>query len=198
MLSAIFRNVILALVAVVALYGAGWIAPTRLDPGVRAQVSPRAPVFVHPGAVLAEAAQRFVNTGATGESAVAEDFWDTSTDVTAVVMAKAPQPDISALFRRELSAVVAEKGVRSVMLRSPELGARFVSAGGAYRDGWRIEAITPESIVLRKRHEVRRVPVVGDYQEVSTTSETALPSAQTQAAEPRRVLTRQDARARKS
>jgi hypothetical protein len=75
------------------------------------------------------------------------------------VAAPPPPPDIAVLFRRDLTAIEQTSAgpvVWVVDLNQPN-GRRGLKSGDVYQDGWRLSAIRPQSIELRRRGEVRRV-----------------------------------------
>jgi hypothetical protein len=175
----------------------GWLAPVTLDAGAKTPVAPKAPVFVHPGAVVAEAARRLGASASAGDGALVDV--DTSVDVTSSARQKATIADISAQFRRDLAAVVIENGTHAALLTTPGERARRVAVGGIYRDGWRLAAISADAVVLKRRHEARRIPLVGDAQ-VQAHADVVMDSASSVAREgprERLVLSRQDARAKR-
>lgn len=80
----------------------------------------------------------------------------------AVEVAPPPAPpDIAILFRRDLTAIEQTPAglvVWVVDLNQPN-GRRGLKIRDIYQDGWRVSAITPQSIELRRRREVRHVDV---------------------------------------
>jgi hypothetical protein len=78
----------------------------------------------------------------------------------------APPPDIAVVFRQQVTALVRdpENGRLSVLLvegGGPNRQVTRVGLGDAWRDGWRISALTTTSAVLRKGSEERKVSLYG-------------------------------------
>lgn len=166
---------------------AGYLAPVPLGMAAASRGAEAAPAFVHPGAVLAEAARRMhpqIDVAAA-EGAGVEGEIDRSIDVTPA----APRPDIAEVFRRELSAVVADGTGEAAVVVATDGTLKTIAVGGAYRDGWRVHDIAPDAIKLVRRSEVRRIAVMGDYPAFAG-SEPRKVFAQ---APRRRVLSRADA-----
>lgn len=84
-------------------------------------------------------------------------FMDEGEEV-AVVEAP-PPPDIAQLFRRDLTAIEnrADGAIVWVVDFTQQFGRRGLRVGDVYQDGWRVAAIEPQAIVLRRRRERRRV-----------------------------------------
>lgn len=176
-------------VAVAALCGVtGYLAPVPIGTSSVSRVAEASATFVHPGAVLAEAARRMhpPTEAGTAEMAGLDGDIDRSVDVTP----PAPRPDIAEVFRRELSAVVTEDSGQPAVVLATEGGFKRIAVGGVYREGWRVQEIAPDAVKLVRRREVRRVAVMGDYPAVAS-GESSLVFAQ---APRRRVLSRADAR----
>ena len=114
------RNLAMSVGASVALFCAGWLAPVVSDTRVDATAAPHPPVFVHPGAILAEAARRLDTAGLAVEREDITDAADASVDVTPVVASRRRRSTSPKGFRRELSAVISENGAHSVLLRTPD------------------------------------------------------------------------------
>lgn len=72
-----------------------------------------------------------------------------------------PPPDVAIVFRRDLSAIEQTRRGYQVWVvdLNQERGRRGIRTGGVYQDGWRVASITPQAVVLRRRGEVRRIPV---------------------------------------
>lgn len=72
-----------------------------------------------------------------------------------------PPPDITAVFRRDLTAI--EQTPRGPIVWVVDLAQfssrRSLRTGDVYKDGWRVSAISAQFIELRKRHDVRRVAI---------------------------------------
>lgn len=158
----------------------GWFAPLAPQAVVQARTSVSTPVFVHPGAVLAEAALRLgVAAPAIMDAAVEEA--DTSVDVTP----PPPRIDAADLFRMELSAVIVEGEERVAVLIGADGAPRRLRQGAAWRDGWRVADVNASEVVIRRRGESRRIAVMG-----SLPAQVSVADAPVQ----RRVLTRAEAR----
>lgn len=77
----------------------------------------------------------------------------------AVVDIGPPPPDISVLFRRDLTAI-EERGTGRVVWIVDFTQAyqrRALRVGDVYQDGWRVARIAPQSVELRRRREVRTI-----------------------------------------
>lgn len=170
----------------------GWFMPVAAPASSRMRMS-SAPVFVHPGAVTGEAARRLgaaeINTEVADVAAA-----DTSIEVRNT---EPPPPsstmDIATQFRSELIAVIVEGGQPVALLKSGGSALRRASAGEAYRDGWRLHEIAADAIVIARRREERRIPVMGEPPGAMAAGVTDPGEAPRQ----RRVLSRQDARTRR-
>jgi hypothetical protein len=88
--------------------------------------------------------------GRVGFVSVAEDIPE---------VAPPPPPDIAHLFRRDLTAIETRRDAPVVWVVdfSQPYGRRGLRVGDIYQDGWRVAAIEPQAIVLRRRRESRRV-----------------------------------------
>lgn len=183
----------LALVAIATVaFAIGWFAPLSRPSTARDRATSAA-VFVHPGAVIGEAARR-LGAADVATSPVAEEEVDTSIDVTETVKAPTPPPiDIATRLRGDLVAVVVEADRSVALLRTEGAPARRATAGDPYRDGWRFQDIMADAIVIARRGERRRVAVMGDYSgdQVAGLAETG------DAPRRRLALSRQDARTRR-
>lgn len=77
-------------------------------------------------------------------------------------------PDISVLFRRDLTAI--EQGPDGPLVwildLTREFGRRSLKPGDVYQDGWRISAVSEQVIELRRRRELRRVAVFNPPREI--------------------------------
>ena len=75
------------------------------------------------------------------------------------VEAPPPPPDVAVRFRRDLTAIEETPAGPVVWIVDAAEGSsrRAIRAGGVYADGWRVTAITPRAIELRRRAETRRV-----------------------------------------
>lgn len=169
-----------------ASMGVGWLMPQAFDTAVNVQAPVSPPVFVHPGAVLGEAARRF-NAGdfTAGVASAPGEEPDTSIEVNR----PPPAPDIAELFRRDLTAVVAEAGTRVVVVIGEDRTPRRLAEGAIYRDGWRLVSIGAGEVVLRRRGEMRRIETMRAYASRDN-AESGDVAAQPQ----RRLLSRKDAR----
>lgn len=65
-----------------------------------------------------------------------------------------PPPDIGLLFRRDVSAVLANSGAEPRVVLS---GRRILSKGDIYLDGWRVASVDRSAIVLSKGRERRSI-----------------------------------------
>lgn len=179
-------------VALIAL-AIGWFTPVATPKTTNVRVSAVA-VFVHPGAVTGEAARRFGAAEVVAEMPELEAP-DTSIDVSSTKRAPPSSTvDIVTRFRSELIAVIVEGGRSVVLLKTGETAPRRASAGEAYRDGWRLQEIAADAVVIERRREERRIAVMGDHSGAIGAGLTENGESPRQ----RRVLTRQDARTRRS
>lgn len=183
----------LALVGVAAVaFAIGWFAPISRPNTTRAR-TPATPAFVHPGAVIAEAARRLGAAEVVADAPQAEEP-DTSIDITDTRPPPPPPPiDIAVRLRSELIAVIVEGGQSVALLKAEDGPARRAVAGEAYCDGWRLREIAADAIVIARRGEERRVAVMGDHPGVQIAGTTETGEAPRQ----RLVLSRQDARTRR-
>ena len=72
-----------------------------------------------------------------------------------------PPPDVAMLFRRDLTAIEDRTNGRQVLLVDAmrPYQRRVLRVGDVYQDGWRVARIEPQSVVLRRRREVRTIDV---------------------------------------
>lgn len=70
-----------------------------------------------------------------------------------------PPPDVAVLLRQDLTAIEITAAGPVVWIVDPEqpFQRRAIAVGGAYRDGWKVAAITPQRIDLKRRRETRSV-----------------------------------------
>lgn len=127
--------------------GAGWLTSPR------AETAPAQAVLVdarplHAGAVAAEARGRLAQLGLFAP--IAEDALEAP-----------PPPDIALLFRRDLTAIEQrpEGPIVWIVDYSAEFGRRGLEVGDVYQDGWRVAAVAPAFIELRRRRETRQVMI---------------------------------------
>ncbi|MFT3727214.1 MAG: hypothetical protein QM759_05260 [Terricaulis sp.] len=81
-----------------------------------------------------------------------------------------PPPDVAITFRRELTAidVSGREPVVYIVDYNGEHGRRGLRKGDVYRDGWRVNAIADQEVVLRRRRELRTIAIF-DLPEADTT-----------------------------
>lgn len=186
-------HVMLALVAIAMVaFAIGWFTPLARSNMARTRAM-SAPIFVHPGAVIGEAARRLGAADVVTLS-VNEEEIDTSIDVTETVKPAPPPPiDIATRLRGDLVAVVVEDDRSVALLKTGGAPARRATAGDPYHDGWRFQDIMADAIVIARRGERRRVAVIGDYSgdQVAGLAETG------DAPRRRLALSRKDARTRR-
>ena len=144
------RASLLVGIAMVGGAALGWLSAA--PPGPRAAQSNTAPL-AHAGEVAGESAERLAALGL-------------GVDALATPAAPAP-PDIAVLFRRELTAIEQRGRVMLAVIvdHSQNYGRRTLRVGDIYQDGWRVAAIGPQRIELRRRRERRSVAVFDAPQE---------------------------------
>lgn len=139
------RAILLLGAALIGGFGVGWLtAGPRAAAPAPAEVALVAPV--HAGHAARAAAERIGQLSFVLPPA--EE-----------VAAPPPPPDVAVLFRRDLTAIEqtpAGPVVWIVDLNQPN-GRRGLKSGDIYQDGWRVSAVRPQAIELRRRGEVRRV-----------------------------------------
>lgn len=139
------RVLLLLAAALVGGFGLGWLtAGPRAAGPAPAEVALVTPI--HAGALARAAAERIRELSFVLPPA--EE-----------VAAPPPPPDIAVIFRRDLTAIEqtpAGPVVWIVDLNQPA-GRRGLKSGDVYQDGWRVGAVRPQSIELRRRGEVRQV-----------------------------------------
>lgn len=143
------RELILLGVALAGGGLTGWVtAPPTQVQAMPSQLA--APAPVNGGETAMASRQRLM------ELSVASGF-------TANVEAPAapPPPDVALLFRRDLTAIEQRPGGTIVWIVdfTRDFGRRGMRVGDVYQDGWRLAAVSPQWIELRRRREVRRVAV---------------------------------------
>lgn len=122
--------------------GLGWL--TAPSPEAEAHEGFEAPAIVFAGVEAGEARDRLDALGLAPAPVI-----DTGP----------PPPDITVLFRRDMTAIEQARGrhvVWIVDLAQPHR-RRALRVGDSYRDGWRVARINPQSVQLRRRREVRTV-----------------------------------------
>jgi hypothetical protein len=135
-------QVILLAGAVVGGLGLGWLtAPT---PDADAGAAPVAAVVQHGGVEARAARERLAALGLAPPP---------------VVDAGPPPPDIAILFRRDLTAIEERAGQRMAWIVdfSQTHQRRALRVGDVYQNGWRVARIETQSVLLRRRREVRTV-----------------------------------------
>lgn len=137
--------------AMVVGLGLGWLTATPpRDDDTRAGPSASAFDVQHDGARAAAARDRLRALGLGQVYAPASE-----------TPAAPPPPDVAILFRRDLTAV--EQTPRGPIVWVVDLnqthGRRAIRVGGVYQDGWRVSAIRPQAIELRRRRERRDIAV---------------------------------------
>lgn len=80
-----------------------------------------------------------------------------------------PPPDVAVVFRRELSAIEQTPNGLVAWIVDPNQpnGRRALRRGDVYRDGWRMSAISAQTIELRKQQARRRIDLFAPIEEVS-------------------------------
>lgn len=135
-------QLILIACGVVGGLGLGWLLTPLPEPDSAPALE--APAIVHAGVEARDARQRLSQLGLAPPPAVD---------------AGPPPPDIALLFRRDLTAIEDRPGARFVWIVdvSRAYRRRALRVGDVYQDGWRIVRISPQSVQLRRRREVRTV-----------------------------------------
>ncbi|GAM98302.1 hypothetical protein U91I_01935 [alpha proteobacterium U9-1i] len=134
-------------------FGAGWVSARvqGVDQGATAMAS--LDNLHHGGALAANVVNRWQTLGVVAEPVV---------DEASGAPAPPPPPDIAVLFRRDLTAIeTTPDGGRFVWVvdvMEPRL-RRKIARGQVYRDGWRVNAISDQTIELRRRRERREIAV---------------------------------------
>lgn len=139
---------LLTLVGAIALSGgaAGWLtAPSPAAPALSARAHFEAPQ--HMGERAGAARERFAALGYGQEPPPAAE------------PEGPPPPDIAVLFRRDLTAIQETASGRVVVIidSNADFRRRSIGVGGVYQDGWRVAAISEQSVELRRRRETRSV-----------------------------------------
>ncbi len=142
------RAVIFLAGALVGGFGLGWISAPRAEAPDEARAY-ILPALSHGGADAEAARTRLSALGFTVATAPDETF------------EAPPPPDIALLFRRDLTAIDLSAARPRVWIVdfTQSFGRRALAVGDVYQDGWRVGAIAPQSIELRRRRETRRVAV---------------------------------------
>lgn len=113
------------------------------------------PALAHPGRTLDLMAFRLTGPEPEAESvAVAE--------VAAATPAKPkrpPAPDVAVQFRRDVSAVLLGAAGPVLIMVDPGSATqrRVLRVGERYRDGWVVEDVDTQTVLLRRRQEIRTV-----------------------------------------
>ena len=132
--------------ALVGGAGAGWLTAPHADlAATPAPLELAQPV--HAGVAAAEARMRLEQLHAT---LPAEEALEAP-----------PPPDITVLFRRDLTAIEQRPDGPIVWIVdfAAEFGRRGLKIGDVYQDGWRLSAVAGQYIELRRRRETKRVTV---------------------------------------
>lgn len=156
------------------LIGSLWLAAFGLGAASQLHTTPEqavaekapAPSITHPGRTLDLLAYRL--TGRNTEAQIAESELSqpvSQPSPVAAVAAPPPSPDIAALLRRDISAVLlgAAGPVLVVATSDASLAKRVLRVGDAYRSEWKVEAIDDQRISLRRGEEIRVVELHSPY-----------------------------------
>lgn len=127
----------------------GWLSTPQIA-APSTGVAPIIPRLVHAGADAAIAREKFVGLGFGAEPVF-----------TADVAPEPAPPDVAVLFRRDLTAIETGSAGTVVWIVdfTQSFGRRALKVGDVYQDGWRVTAIGPQSVELRRRRESRRIQV---------------------------------------
>lgn len=139
------RQVLILAFSLIAGGGLGWV--TARAPAIAAAPLALSPPSPQHGRIAArEARERFAAFGLA--AAPAERTYEPP-----------PPPDIAVLFRRDLTAIEQREDGLVVWIVdfTQQFGRRALRRGDVYQDGWRVSAISPQFIELRRRRETRRV-----------------------------------------
>lgn len=138
------------LVAAPSTFAVGYWQGEHSEPAAAVStVQINAPVIAKPGAGAASAAEYLAGLNAPPPPPPAPP---------AVIKASAPVPigpppiDIGVQFRNEVSAVRTGSQPHIILA-----GGRTIAEGQAYRDGWSVRSLTPQTAVLGKGRETRAV-----------------------------------------
>lgn len=151
--------------------GAGMLLPPP-QAAPDATVADATAGLVHPGRTLDLLAYRITGRNSSEEpaQALAE-----ATEAPPPVLSRPrqPPPDVGALFRRDVSAVLMGAGGPVLIVVAPDGSTRRVlRVGEPYRDGWTVESIGDQSVVLRRRGDVRQVELHSSYLAAVSAAET--------------------------
>lgn len=75
----------------------------------------------------------------------------------AVKPAKPPEPDVAGIFRRQLTAVVAQEDGKLAALLSDEGPARMLRPGQVFMAGWKLTSLTMGEAVLGRGRERKTI-----------------------------------------
>ncbi len=78
-----------------------------------------------------------------------------------------PPPDIAVVFRREISSVLQTPAGPVALMVDSDGVRRRLRRGDAYRDGWRITALSNQRIELRRQQERRGIDLFAPLPDVS-------------------------------
>jgi hypothetical protein len=80
-------------------------------------------------------------------------------DAARPVVSRPPEPDLANAFRRQLSAVVAQKsgGPFYALLRGDEGGGRVLRPGETFQSGWKLARLSLAEAVFARGRETRAV-----------------------------------------
>lgn len=83
------------------------------------------------------------------------------------VDAPPPEPDVALLFRRDVTAVLEERGRAVVVIvdAAAKGGRRTLRVGARYRDGWRVKTISAAHVELRRGRQTRRIDLFAPPQD---------------------------------
>ena len=123
----------------------GWVTVSSIQPARLAPLS-LGGSLVHSGREILAARQELERSvGAPPDEATATP----------------PPPDVAVLFRRDLTAIEQRSDGMTAWIvdYTQPYGRRSLRRGDSYREGWRISAIEPQMIELRRRQQIKRIAV---------------------------------------
>lgn len=146
------RRAVIFGAAIAGALAAGWLTAARA-PALAAdeRAADWAPPQ-HGGEVLGAVRERLAALGYAPQLAPTSD---------AALEAPPPPPDIAIMFRRDLTAI--ERRPEGLLVWIVDFtqpaGRRSLKPGDVYQDGWRVSAVSDQTIELRRRRETRSIAV---------------------------------------
>jgi hypothetical protein len=90
-----------------------------------------------------------------------------------------PEPDVAVLFRRDVTAVLEERGRAVVVIvdAAAKGGRRTLRIGARYGRGWKVAAISASQVELRRGRETRRIDLFAPPQDDFSSADSSLADA---------------------